>query len=81
MQENNDVWHKIDGQYGFNVICFYRHDLTPWGQNFLVNRIGDPEWAPVYVDLFTIIFLKRNQQNKPVIDAFELPRSMFSVSR
>ena len=81
MQENNDAWHKIDGQYGFNVICFYRHDLTPWGQNFLVNRIGDPEWAPVYVDLFTIIFLKRNQQNKPVIDAFELPRSMFSVSR
>jgi|CXWL01.1.fsa_nt_gi hypothetical protein len=81
MQENNDVWHKIDKQYGFNVIYFYRHDLTPWGQNFMVNRVEDPEWAPVYVDLFTIIFLKRNEQNKPIIDAFELPRSMFSVSR
>jgi hypothetical protein len=81
MQENNDVWHKIDQQYGFNVIYFYRHDLTPWGQNFMVNRVLDPEWAPVYVDLFTIIFLKRNEQNKSIINAFELPHSMFSVSR
>ena len=81
MQENNDIWRKVDSQYGFNVIYFYRHDLTPWGQNFLVNRIQDPQWAPVFVDTFTIIFLKRNQQNKPIIDAFELPRSMFKVSK
>jgi hypothetical protein len=81
MQENNDAWQRMDEKYGFNVIYFYRHDLTPWGQNFLVNRIRDPQWAPVYVDLFTIIFLKRNAQNKPVIDAYELPQSMFAVTQ
>lgn len=81
MQENNDVWRKIDGQYRFNVIYFYRHDLTPWGQNFLVNRIEDPEWAPVFVDGYTIIFLRRNDKNRALIAATELPRSMFAVTR
>ncbi len=80
MQENNELWHTLEKQYNFNAIFFYRHDLTPWGQNFLVSRIGDPEWAPVFVDAFTIIFLKRNVQNQAVINAFELPRSMFAVS-
>ncbi|MBL8012248.1 MAG: hypothetical protein JNN05_00225, partial [Candidatus Omnitrophica bacterium] len=81
MQENNDVWKKMDGQYGFNMIIFYRHDLTPWGQNFLVSRIQDSQWAPVFVDMFCIIFLKRNEQNHSVIERFELPRNMFAVTR
>lgn len=81
MQENDELWRKMDDQYGFNVIYFYRHDLTPWGQNFLVNRVEDPLWAPVFVDDFTIIFLKRNDQNRRIIDVYGLPRRMFRVSR
>ncbi len=81
MQEDNKVWQAKDVQYGFNAIFFYRHDLTPWGQNFLVERIKDPQWAPVYVDAFTIIYLKRNALNQPLIEQFELPRSMFGVSK
>lgn len=80
MQEDDELWRKMDSQYGFNVIYFYRHDLTPWGQNFLVNRVDDPLWAPVFVDDFTIIFLKRNEQNQSVIARYGLPRSMFGVT-
>ena len=80
MQEDDRVWHKVEEQYHFNSIFFYRYDLTPWGQDFLIHRIQDPTWAPVFVDAFTIIFLKRNEQNKAVINAFELPRSMFAIS-
>ena len=81
MQENDEAWRSTDRQYDFNVIYFYRYDLTPWGQNFMISRLRDPEWAPVYVDLFTIVFLRRNEQNKRIIDALELPRSMFQVTR
>lgn len=81
MQESDEVWRKMDAQYHFNVIYFYRYDLTPWGQNFMVSRVQDPQWAPVYVDLFTIIFLKRNAQNQYLIDNLELPASMFGISR
>ena len=81
MQENNDVWKTMDEKYQFNSIFFYRHDLTPWGQNLMINRIQDPNWAPVYVDLFSIIFLKRNERNRALIDAYELPKSMFSFTQ
>ncbi len=81
MQEHDLKWQQVDGQYGFQVIYFYRHDLTPWGQNFLVKRIQDPQWAPVFVDTYTIILLKRNAQNQSMIQAFELPKSIFGIQR
>lgn len=80
MQRETQVWQRVDAQYGFNAVYFYRHDLTEWGQNFLVSRVKDPDWAPVFVDGYTIIFLKRNEQNRALIGRFELPRSMFGVS-
>ena len=80
MQEDEAVWNKVDGQYKFNTVYFYRHDLTPWGQGFLVGLIKNPDWAPVFVDGYTIIFAKRKGPNQRIIDRFELPRSMFGVS-
>jgi hypothetical protein len=79
MQEDEAIWKKVDSQYGFNAIYFHRHDLTPWGQNFLVQRVKDAQWAPVFVDDYVIILLRRNDKNQALIKQFELPQSMFSV--
>jgi hypothetical protein len=79
MQEDNTVWNAELQKENFNMIYFYRLDYTPWAQSFLLRRIVDPLWAPVFVDSETIIFLRRNEQNKKIIDRFELPKSMFSV--
>lgn len=79
MQEHNDVWQKTDKQYGFNAIFFSWHDATPWGQQFLANRISDPDWAPVFADQYAIIFLKRGEANKTVIERYEIPKSAFSI--
>jgi len=81
MQENEENWGKMEKEYGFNTIFFYRHDLTPWAQNFLLNRVSDPTWAPVFVDDYSIIFVKRNELNQEVIKNFELPKEMFFVFR
>jgi hypothetical protein len=81
MQENNETWKKVDAEYNFNSIFFYTNDATPWGQNFLVTRIDDPNWAPVFADNFAIIFLKRNEQNKNIIEKDEIPRSHFGVTK
>lgn len=81
LQENEQKWKEIDKRYNFNVIFFYRHDATPWGQNFLVKRVFDPKWAPVYVDEYCIILLKRNGVNKPTIQKYELPKEIFSVRK
>ena len=80
MQEDASFWHQQEAKYGFNVIYFYRHDLTPWGQQFLVASLGDPKWAPVFVDDYAIIFARRGSIDQGVIDRFELPKSIFKVT-
>lgn len=80
MQQNDDDWTKADEKYGFNAIVFHRLDLTEWGQNFLIKRVADPAWAPVYVDETSIVILKRNDKNAATIKSFEIPKSRFRVT-
>lgn len=80
-QEDEEKWQETEAQYRFNTIFFYRHDLTPWGQSFLIKRVSDFSWAPVYVDDYAIIFLKRNKENEQVIKNFELPKELFQVQK
>jgi hypothetical protein len=79
MQENHDVWLKQDKNYNFNVIFFSHRDLTPWAQNFLIERIQDPFWAPVFADQYVIIFLRRNEINKSIIEKYEIPKESFRI--
>lgn len=81
MQENTEIWKKVDALFNFNTIFFYRHDQTPWGQQLLVSKIQDPQWAPVYVDDYVIIFVKRNEANQKTIDLFEIPASFFRIQQ
>lgn len=80
-QQDENRWKQLEEQYHFNAIFFSYRDLTPWAQTFLVNRVKDPQWAPVFADGYNIIFLKRNQQNAELIKKYELPKSMFGVSK
>ncbi len=79
MQRDENVWETVHERYGFNAIFFYRHDATSWGQGFMIRRILDPAWAPVFVDDFTIILLRRTPENAAVIEKFEIPQSKFSI--
>ena len=81
MQQDESVWRRLDERYRFNAIFFYRHDATPWGQAFLIRRVQDPEWIPVFVDLYTIILVRRAPQNSGVIGAHGIPKSVFSVRK
>jgi len=79
MQRDETAWDQVDGKYHFQAIYFYRHDQTEWAQPFLIRRVDDPQWAPVFADGYTIIFARRGGVNQRVIDRFELPRTMFRV--
>jgi hypothetical protein len=63
----------------FNAIFFYRHDATAWGQSFMIRRLADPEWAPVFVDPFILLLVRRTPENAGVIARHELPASMFEI--
>lgn len=80
MQQDEAVWAKELAKTGFNSIFFYRHDMTPWAQPFLIRRLRDPEWAPVYVDGYSLILLRRNELNREIIRQFELPMEIFRIT-
>jgi len=77
MQEKETIWQKEQARYNFNAIFFARSDVTPWGQKFLIERVKDKNWIPVFVDKFAIIFLKNDKSNKSIIDKYQIPRRYF----
>jgi hypothetical protein len=79
MQENDQVWKEFDAKYKFNTIYFYRHDYTPWGQAFMISRIRDSFWVPVFVDDYILILVKNDVKNETVIKNYALPKSIFSI--
>ena len=81
MQEDDNVWKEQDKKYNFNAIFFSYYDYTPWGQKFLITRIGDKNWAPIFADQYAIIFLKRNDLNKNLIEKYEIPKNFFSIKK
>ena len=81
LQTDEIRWKEADQRYQFDVIFFYRLDATPWGQDFLIRRVFDPAWAPVYVDASTIILVKRSGPNHSIAETYELPKSLFTVRR
>lgn len=81
MQEREDAWQEALQKWQFNAIFFSHRDMTPWAQRFLIARIADRAWAPVYADRYAIIFLKRNDGNKAIIDRFEIPQSAFRIAK
>ncbi len=74
------LWEKLLAQYDFSTIIFHRNDMTDHGQRFLIDRIIDPDWAPVFVDEYTLMLVRRSPENAEIIAHFELPQSMFSFS-
>lgn len=78
-QVDSQKWQQLDGQYHFNAIVFSYRDYTAWGQQFLVARIQDPQWAPVYAQNGVIIFLKKKAANMPIIEKYLVPSNRFNI--
>lgn len=74
IQANETEWQSASAVYNFNVIFFHHRDLTPWGQPFVVRRVLDPLWAPVYFDKEVIILLRRYGVNQSAVKKYEIPK-------
>lgn len=79
-QAKEEVWQALDSERDFNVIYFYRHDATQWAQPFLINRIQDEAWVPVFVDDFVLMLIKNDDRNRDIIDNYRIPNNYFVVS-
>lgn len=80
-QNDESAWQQLENRYHFSTIIFYRQENTNWGQDFLVKRIQDSSWIPIYVDPYLIIFAKDTPANQAIIQQYRLPASMFSIQK
>lgn len=78
--QNESAWKEFSEKYQLNAIFFYRHDQIDGAQQFLYNRVVDPEWVPVFVDSAFLIFAKNTPQNADIISEFEIPQEVFNLS-
>jgi hypothetical protein len=74
MQSDEAKWAAISRHYGFNVIVFNYRERSVRGEQFIIRRVLDPLWAPVYFDKNIIILAKRDGPNQPVVTKYELPK-------
>lgn len=73
--QNRAKWNVLQAKQGFNVILLFHGDRTSWAQKFLVDRIKDPEWIPVFVDRSVMVMVRQNSMNAEVITKFGIPAS------
>ncbi|MDD5430792.1 MAG: hypothetical protein PHP03_01045 [Candidatus Pacebacteria bacterium] len=79
MQNDEKKWKQVEEKYKLNAIVFSVTDVGEGAQGFLIKRIADPGWAPVFTDGQIIIFLKRIDLNKQIIQKYEIPKSNFGI--
>ena len=80
MQSDEAKWAAISRDYGFNAIVFNYRERSVRGEQFIIRRVLDPMWAPVYLDKDIIILAKeRDGSNQPVIAKYELPKERVLV--
>jgi hypothetical protein len=69
------VWHEEDAKRHFNAIVLSLGDKT--AETFILRRVRDDDWAPVFADHYAIIFMRRTPENAVVIANNEIPRNRF----
>src|SRR3989344_6003790 len=71
MQEKEKKWAEFSEKYGINFIFFGHTDATPWGQTFLKNIVGDPDWKVVFINENAIILVKNIPKNEPIFSKYK----------
>ena len=70
MLENEEKWNEFAKKYELNLI--YLHLYNDRAHQFLYRRIADQSWSLIYVDVYSIIFLKNNKENAGIIEKFKI---------
>jgi hypothetical protein len=71
---SEDHWLRRSAEFGFNVIFLNHRDRSQATEQFIVRRVLDKAWAPVFFDSDLIILLKRYGSNQATIEKHELSK-------
>jgi hypothetical protein len=71
------VWWATDDKYRFNALVYSLQDGYPGIERSILERVRDANWAPVYTDFYSLIFVRRTPENAAVIEKHLIPRDRF----
>ena len=80
MQQDPTVFENVNKKYKFNIIFFSYLDQTPWANIFLKNIANNKNWKIIYLDDYSIILAKDNEQNEKLISEFGMTRENLKIS-
>lgn len=72
MQESIEKWGYYSKLYNINYVFFDHRDSTPWAKQFFQNIILNKDWPMVYLDDYSVIFLKSSLENQELIKRFKI---------
>lgn len=72
-QIDEHSWAQLVSIYQFNAI-FAGRIVNQEEDRFLLHRLTDPEWVPVFFDPNAVILLRQTGRNRALIESFEIPR-------
>ncbi|MBI2990005.1 MAG: hypothetical protein HYY51_02325 [Candidatus Magasanikbacteria bacterium] len=80
LRSDEEIWGKTQKQYGFNVLLL-EFPKDPEPILFLIHRVNDPDWVPVFVNNYHVIFVRNNEQNADIIKQFEISKDAFRLEK
>jgi hypothetical protein len=72
-------WEQASKRYGFNAIVFNYRERSVRGEQFVIRRVLDPLWAPIYLDKDVIILARRAGPNQSIVARYEIPKERVLV--
>lgn len=72
MIKSEEAWLRYSEQYNLQTIYFAHNENDKDSEDFLMRRITDPNWAPIYLDEWTVVLIRRSEENQELIEAYEL---------
>lgn len=67
MQNNPEIFNKLDKKYHFNAVAISYWDNTPWGTKLLQYLVNTSHFKIVYLDTSTVILIADTATNRIVI--------------
>lgn len=77
-QEDDQVWQEVVEKYKIGVIFFAYRDATDWAGPFIIERVQDSDWVPVYADNEIVILVADIPEHQDIIEKYRLPDDVFS---
>jgi hypothetical protein len=71
---NEEQWRKTMAVHGFNAIVINTRGRSAAAENFVIQRMLDADWAPVFFGNGILVLARRFGVNQPVVAKHELPR-------